>query len=161
MSRPRLGRTAEKRNFLRPESSGDGWIDYDFAVIRAVPHVHLEAHVNVGVVVHARTAGFLQVRAVTAPESLAARVPGTDLEVLARYLATHEAVARGDEGCGPIALAPPSERFHWLTAPRSDVIQCSEVHSGRSQDLQATVDALFMEYVGAESPPSAPPPEGA
>jgi hypothetical protein len=150
VSRPRLGRAAERRNFLRSEGSGDGWIDYDFAVIRAVPHVHLETHVNVGVVVHARTAGFLRARVAADPAFLAARVPGADPDVLARYLSTHEGVARGDEGCGPIALAPPSERFHWLTAPRSDVIQCSEVHSGRSQDLKATVDALFREYVGAE-----------
>lgn len=150
MNRPRLGRSTEKRNFLRSaEAERDGWIDYDFAVIRAVPHVHLEAHVNVGVVVHARTEDFLRARVVTDPERLAEAVPGTDPEVLSRYLTTHQGVAAGDERCGPIALAPPSERFHWLTAPRSDVIQCSEVHSGRSRDLQATVEALFKEYVGS------------
>lgn len=151
MSRQRLGRSAQERNFLRSGEGGQqGWIDYDFAVIRAVPHVHLEAHVNVGVLVHARTEGFLRARVIADPQLLANRAPGADPEVLARYLATHEGVARGDEECGPIALAPTSERFHWLSAPRSDVIQCSEVHSGRSRDLEATLDALFNEYVGAE-----------
>lgn len=149
MSRPRLGRSDQKRNFLKSAESGqDDWIDYDFAVIRAVPHVHLEAHVNVGVVVHARTKDFLRARVITDPARLAEFVPGTDPEVLARYLTTHEGVARGDERCGPIALAPASERFHWLTAPRSDVIQCSEVHSGRSRNLEDTVETLFREYVG-------------
>jgi hypothetical protein len=122
-------------------------IPYDFAVLRAVPHVYLGAFVPVGVVLHARTAGFLGMRALTDPAELAARVPDVDHDLLARYLRSCCAVAAGDPAAGPVALAPPSERFHWLTAPRSDVLQCSPVHAGLAADPARALDELFAEYV--------------
>jgi hypothetical protein len=122
-------------------------VDYDFAVLRVVPRVHLGAFVNVGVVVHARTAEFLAVRVVTDVRILAEHLPGIDVELLARYLRSCEAVAAGEVDAGPMALAPPSERFHWLTAPRSDVLQSSPVHEGICDDPRRALDALFDEYV--------------
>jgi hypothetical protein len=122
-------------------------VDYDFAVIRAVPHVHLGTFVPVGVVLHARREGFLALRALTAVAELRARVPGVDAELLARYLEACAAVCRGDASAGPVALAPPSERFHWLTAPRSDVIQSSPVHEGVCDDLDRALDTLYTSYV--------------
>jgi hypothetical protein len=122
-------------------------IAYDFAVLRAVPHPHLGVFVPVGVIVHARTAEFLGMRAITDPTELAARVPDVDRELLARYLAVAEAVCAGDAAAGPIALAPPSERFHWLTAPRSDVLQSSPVHVGLCDDPANALDRLYAEYV--------------
>jgi hypothetical protein len=124
-------------------------VDYDFAVLRVVPRVHLGAFVNVGVVLHARTAEFLALRVVTDERTLAALVPGVDPELLARYLRSCEAICAGDVAAGPMALAPPSERFHWLTAPRSDVLQSSPVHEGISDDPQRALDALFEQYVTA------------
>ena len=105
-------------------------VDYDFAVLRVVPKVHLGAFVNVGVAVHARTMEFLALRAVTDESVLGAHVHGIDVALLARYLRSCEAICAGDPAAGPMALAPPSERFHWLTAPRSDVLQSSPVHEG-------------------------------
>lgn len=125
----------------------ESWVAYEFAVVRAVPHVHLGAFVPVGVVVHARTAGFLAMRAITDPHELAARVPDVDHELLARYLAACCAVAAGDSSAGPVALAPTSERFHWLTAPRSDVLQSSPVHAGLAADPAQALEKLFGEYV--------------
>ena len=122
-------------------------VAYDFAVLRVVPRVHLGAFVNVGVVVHARTAEFLALRAVTDEGLLRAHVPGVDAELLARYLRSCEAICAGDVTAGPMALAPPSERFHWLTAPRSDVLQSSPVHEGISDDPRRALDRLFEEYV--------------
>ena len=122
-------------------------VDYDFAVLRVVPRVHLGAFVNVGVVVHARTLEFLALRVVTDERLLAAHVPGVDAELLARYLRSCEAICAGDAAAGPMALAPPSERFHWLTAPRSDVLQSSPVHEGISDDPRRELDRLFEEYV--------------
>lgn len=148
MSRPRLGRTPDERSFVG--SPSDDWIDYDFAVVRVVPHPHLEAYENVGVVVHARTTGFLAARVVTDRDVLARIVPDADHELLVRYLASYDGIARGEAECGPVALAPPSERFHWLTAPRSDVLQCSRIHGGRAKDLDATVEELFSAYVTVE-----------
>jgi hypothetical protein len=122
-------------------------VDYDFAVLRVVPRVHLGAFVNVGVVLHARTVEFLALRAVTDEQVLAAHVQGVDAELLARYLRSCVAICAGDITAGPMALAPPSERFHWLTAPRSDVLQSSPVHEGICDDPQRALDALFDDYV--------------
>jgi hypothetical protein len=120
---------------------------YNFAFIRAVPHPYLGAFVNVGVVLHARTAGFLRARVVTDPAVLRALVPGADAELLARYLLACRAICDGDPAAGPVALAPTSERFHWLTSPRSDVIQASPVHEGLCGDPAVTLDELFEAFV--------------
>jgi hypothetical protein len=125
------------------------WTSYNFAVLRVVPHVHLGAFVNVGVVVHARADGYLGMRVIDDPEVLRRMFPGVDAELLARYLAACRAVCAGDPAAGPVALAPPSERFHWLTAPRSDVIQSSPVHEGVCGKLESTLDELYETFVGA------------
>jgi len=127
--------------------SGRTLVDYDFAVLRVVPRVHLSAFANVGVVLHARTTEFLALRTVTDLDALARLAPGLDLELLTRYLRSCAAICAGDETAGPVALAPPSERFHWLTAPRSDVLQSSPVHEGVCVDPEAELDALFSSYV--------------
>ena len=132
-------------------------IAYDFAVLRAVPHVHLGAFVPVGVLVHARTTGYLGMRVLSDSAELATRVPDVDHELLARYLRAHCAVAAGDAAAGPVGLAPSSERFHWLTAPRSDVLQSSPVHPGLAIDPARALEALFAEYVLGRAP-KAPQP---
>ena len=86
-------------------------VDYDFAVLRVVPRVHTGAFANVGVVMHARTAEFLALRAVSSVDALRRLAPGLDPQLLARYLASCAAICAGDESAGPVALAPPSERL--------------------------------------------------
>lgn len=120
---------------------------YHSAVLRVVPHVHRGVFANVGVLLHARTAGFLGGRIVHDPEALAALAPGVDVDLLGRYLRCYEGICAGDPAAGPIALLPPSERFHWLTAPRSDVLQTSPVHEGLTDDPAATLEALFRDLV--------------
>lgn len=120
---------------------------YNFAIIRAVPHPWLGAFVNVGVVLHVRTAGFLRARVVGDAAALRVMVPGADAEMLARYLDACRAIAEGDPAAGPVALAPTSERFHWLTSPRSDVVQSSPVHEGLCFDPARTLDELFDTFV--------------
>lgn len=124
-----------------------GWISYNFAVLRAVPHVHIGAFVPVGIVLHARTTEFLGARVITDSAELESRVSGADVELLSRYLESCAAICAGELTAGPIALAPPSERFHWLTAPRSDVIQAGPVHEGLCEDPAATLEDLFAELV--------------
>lgn len=123
------------------------WISYDYAVLRVVPHVYLGTFVPVGVMVHARTADFLGMRVLVDEAQLRARVPGVDLDLLIRYLRACQLVCEGDATAGPVALAPPSERFHWLTAPRSDVIQSSPVHSGMTEDPKAALDELYARFI--------------
>lgn len=122
-------------------------VSYDYAVLRVVPHVYVGAFVPIGVIVHARTSEYLAIRTITDAALLARRAEGVDLSLLARYLETYRAVCAGDEIAGPVALAPPSERFHWLTAPRSDVLQSSPVHEGVSADPSVALDELYMRFV--------------
>lgn len=123
------------------------WHDYDYALVRVVPCVHRQDFVTVGVVLHARTAHFIGARLRREPAWLAARCPGLEPALAARYLEAYERVAAGGEGSGPIGLLPPSERFHWLTAPRSAAIQTSPVHTGRTKDPEATLAHLFETHV--------------
>lgn len=119
---------------------------YSFALLRAVPHVYLGVFHNVGVVVHAPVADFLGMKVITDREQLAACAPDADTELLARYLAASRAVCEGDSSAGPVALAAPSERFHWITAPRSDVLQASPVHVGIG-DPRRALEELFARFV--------------
>jgi hypothetical protein len=126
-----------------------GWTSYDFAVVRVVPRVHLGCFVKGGVVLQARTAEYLAARLLTDPARLRERVPGLDAERLSRYLLAWGAVVEGDPAAGPVALVPPSERFHWLTAHRSDVLQTSPIHEGLSRDPEAALAELYAAYVPA------------
>ena len=120
---------------------------YHFTVLRVVPHVHTGAFVNVGVVLHAREAGYLGMRAITDRSTLARIAPDVDTGLLARYLECYDGICRGDESAGPIALVSRSERFHWLSAPRSDVLQASPVHEGVCVDPAAELARLFSAYI--------------
>lgn len=122
-------------------------IPFDFAILRVVPHPHLEHWEPVGVVLHARTVGFLDARVVDDPRVLARVAPTLDPELLARYLRNWAAIARGDDAAGPVALYPPSERFHWLTCPRSDVLQSSPVRRGLGPDPAGALDRIWEERV--------------
>jgi len=130
-------------------SPDDNEIAYNFAVLRVVPHVHIGGFAPVGVIVHARTSEFLDMRVITDKKELANRAHGVDVALLVKYLKSCKAICQGDEKAGPIALAPTSERFHWLTSPRSDVIQCGPVHEGLTNDPALALDALFQNMVAA------------
>jgi hypothetical protein len=123
-------------------------VPYDFALLRVVPHPHTGAFVHVGVVVHARTAEFLGLRATTDETALRRLAPDVDVELLARYLRCYEQIAAGEPTAGPVALLPRSERFHWLTAPRSDVLQPSPVHVGLAASPAEALEALFRQIAG-------------
>ena len=133
---------------------------YDYAVLRVVPHPArgaAAACVPVGVVVQARAREFLDLAVVTDAAWLAARVPSADAALLARYLEACRLVCRGSADAAraghAVALAPPSERFHWVTAPRSDVLQCAPVHGGVCAEPAEVLGRLFREYV-ADAPPA-------
>jgi len=130
--------------------SRSGSLAYDFAVLRVVPHVHLGEFTPIGVIVHARTVEFLGMRALTDPAQLRERSPGLDHDLLVRYLRTFQGICAGDPAAGPVALEPPSERFHWLTSPRSDVLQTSPIHEGLCDDPARALDGLFDSYVTAD-----------
>lgn len=118
-----------------------------WSILRAVPHPHTGKGVPVGVVLQSRPAEFVGVEAITDVARLRELVPDADVDLLARYLATCRAIAAGDESAGEIALLSPPERFYWLTAPRSDVLQPSPVQHGMAEDPEARLRELFEDLV--------------
>ena len=120
---------------------------FDYAVIRVVPRVERGEFVNAGVILFSRTARFLEARIGLDPARLAALAPDLDLDVVTSYLdAIPRICAVGDEA-GPIGALGQSERFHWLVAPRSTILQTSPVHSGVHGDLAAALAHLFAKLV--------------
>jgi len=125
------------------------WVDFDYAYLRVVPHVHLSDSEVVGIVLHSRTRGYIGLRRALNREWLSVRWPALDLDLLDRELTAMENIAAGSADAGPIALLPPSDRFHWLTAPRSAVIQPTEVHAGRTLDPEATLEEMSRKAFGS------------
>lgn len=123
-------------------------VPYSYAVLRAVPHPYTGDGVPVGVVLQSRPAEFIDLDAITEEGVLQQLAPDADVALLARYLRSYQAIARGEESAGQIALLSPPERFHWLTAPRSDVIQPSPVQHGFTDDPATCLAQLFARHVG-------------
>ena len=124
-----------------------GRIRFDWAVLRVVPKVHREEFLNVGVLVFAPTEKRLLAQIAT-DEQVALR---SKLEIpssVRHQLDAIRRIAAGEADAGPIAAMSPSQRFHWLTAPRSAVLQSSAVRVGLSHDLDETLEHLFEEQCG-------------
>jgi hypothetical protein len=120
---------------------------YSYAVIRVVPRVERGECVNAGVVLFARELDYLDALVELDPARVRALAPEADLPSIERHLHTFLAIAAGDASGGPIAELPSSERFHWLTAPRSTIIQTSPVHVGRTSDPAAVLEDLLDDFV--------------
>jgi hypothetical protein len=128
---------------------------YDYAIIRVVPKVEREEFLNVGVIVSCPARGFLQARIELDEQRLMALDSTLDVESIRAHLATIPAICRGGEQAGPIGQLSQRERFHWLVAPRSTIIQTSPVHSGYCKDPTAVLEHLLDTMVRpsrAESP---------
>jgi len=121
---------------------------FQYAVLRLVPRIEREEFVNVGVIVFCRTRGFLRARVALDPRRVEAIAPGFDLDNVREHLDARVRIAAGDPDAGPIAELSQSERFHWLVAPSSTVIQTSPVHSGLCDEPDELLDRLFEQLVG-------------
>lgn len=120
---------------------------YDYAVIRVVPRVEREEFINVGVIVSCQATGFLEARIELDEARLSALDASLDLGSIRAHLASIPIACAGGEPAGPIGLLTPRERFHWLVAPRSAIIQTSPVHTGRCKDLTAVIEHLVNTMV--------------
>ena len=122
---------------------------FTYLILRVVPSVERGERLNVGVVLFCRQRGFLGARIELDAARLAALTSGVAVDEVRRHLAALARVAEGAPDAGPIAALPASERFGWLAAPSSTIVQASEVHTGLSRDPEATLDALFERLVAA------------
>jgi hypothetical protein len=120
---------------------------FSYALLRVVPHVERGERLNAGVVLFSRQHDYLGLRTHVDDKRLAALDPELDPEPLRSRLAALGKVAAGDPECGAIARLPPSERFGWLVAPSSTIIQPSAVHTGLTGDPAATLQHLFESLV--------------
>ena len=120
---------------------------FQYAIVRVVPRVERGEALNAGVVLFSRRHRFLAARTELDTTALAAMAPGCEADEVRSHLRTLELVAAGDPAGGPIAGLEPSERFHWLTAPASTIVQPSAVHTGLTTDPHAELEHLFTRLV--------------
>jgi hypothetical protein len=125
----------------------DGTRPFAYALLRVVPRVERGERLNVGLVLFCRQLDFLELRSHVDEGRLTALAPDVDATAIRARLDALEGVARGDEGSGPIGRLSQSERFGWIVAPASTIIQHSEVHTGLTSDPAATLERLFARLV--------------
>jgi Protein of unknown function (DUF3037) len=124
---------------------------FEYAVLRVVPRVERGERLNIGVVLQCRPRRFLGCRVELGETRLAALralAPDLDTTSVLAHLDGIRKVVAGDPAGGPISALSAPERFHWLTAPASTVIQPSEVHTGLTDDPEHELEALFGKLVG-------------
>lgn len=119
---------------------------FDYAVFRFVPRVELEEFFNVGVIVSCPAFKFLEARVLVNEAKLRCFSPDTPVEEVKEYLAVIPQICAGN-GEDTISKMPQRDRFYWLTAQRSTIIQSSPVHTGLTSDPAETLARLFIKYV--------------
>ncbi len=120
---------------------------YDYAIIRVVPRVEREEFVNVGVIVSCPARRFLEARIELDEARLRALDATLDVEAIKAHLATIPVVCAGGEPAGPIGQLSQRERFHWLVAPRSTIIQTSPAHTGACREPEDVLEHLLATMV--------------
>lgn len=119
---------------------------FDYAVFRFVPRVELEEFFNVGVVVSCPAFKFLDAEIAVNEDKLRCFSPDTPIDEVIKYLSVIPQICAGT-GEDVISKLTQRERFYWLTAQRSTIIQASAVHTGLTSDPAATLKDLFKKYV--------------
>ena len=120
---------------------------FEYAVIRIVPRVEREEFLNVGVVLFCRDQKFLQCRFELNESRIRAFAPKVNIEQLHEYLCAFKLICEGDIDAAPMSQLPMIERFRWLTAARSTMLQTSVVHSGLCSDPEDTLSKLYQRLI--------------
>ena len=120
---------------------------FDYTIVQVVPRVERDERINAGVILFCPAAAFLGCRIGLDERRLRALAPDVDVAAVNAQLDAIRAICAGDAGAGPIARMSPSERFHWLSTPRSTVVQPSAPHAGLCDDPAAALDRLFAASV--------------
>lgn len=120
---------------------------YEYAVIRVVPRVEREEFVNVGVALYCRKQRYADVKLHVDKSKLRALFKEVDVEMIERHLDSFRRICIGDKKAGRIATLEQAERFRWLTANRSTLIQCSATHPGMCISAEKTHGELFDKLI--------------
>jgi hypothetical protein len=128
-------------------------LSFDYAVLRVVPRVEREEFVNVGVILFCLERDFLDARVESDRERIRAIFPGADLATIEEHLRAVPLIAAGAADSGPIGALSLRERFHWLVAPRSTVLQVGPVHTGLCEDPARELERLMDVMVRSSRTP--------
>jgi hypothetical protein len=120
---------------------------FDYSIVQVVPRVERDERINAGVILFCPAAAFLGCRIGLDERRLRALAPDVDVAAVKAQLDAIRAVCAGDAAAGPIAALSPSERFHWLSTPRSTVVHATPPHAGLCDDPNAALDRLFATSV--------------
>ena len=132
---------------------------FEYAIIRVMPRVERGEFLNAGIIVYSKGLGYLKARVELHRECLAAMAPDVDPDDVWEHLCCIPKLCEGTKDSGPLGKLSRSERFNWLVAPRSTVVQTSPVHAGLTADPDATLNHLMKTLVqrpersGAGGPP--------
>jgi DUF3037 family protein len=122
---------------------------YDYALVRVVPRVERGEFINAGVVLACAEREYLNARFELDERRLAALDPAVDMELVRRHLHSFEVICRGGPEALELGRLTARQRFDWLVAPRSTIIQTSAAHSGRTTDPERTLQHLVETMVRA------------
>jgi hypothetical protein len=120
---------------------------FDYATFRVVPRVEREEFINAGIVVFCLEKKYLAARIFLDEARLKALWPSIDLELVREHLEAIPRICAGDPTAGSIAQLSQRERFHWLTAPRSTIIQPSPVHTGLCESTGDLLERLARQLL--------------
>jgi len=120
---------------------------FEYAVLRIVPRVEREEFLNVGVILYCKDQSFLQAIYHLNKERINTFCNQLDIEELENHLKIFDLICKGGDDAGPIGKLPIAERFRWLTATRSTIVQTSKVHPGLCTDASETLKKLFNQMV--------------
>ena len=120
---------------------------FEYAVLRVVPHVEREEFLNVGVILYCSSEKFLNCLTHIDEDRLKTLCDKIDFEDLKEHVRSFERLCAGGKDAGPIGKLSMPERFRWLTAVRSTIIQTSNVHPGLCTDAAQMLRKLFNQLV--------------
>lgn len=120
---------------------------FEYAIIRVVPKVEREEFLNVGVILYCRQHQFLGVVFTLDEKRLLSLAPYADIEEIRSHLNALEEISSGKKDCSPVAEWEIANRFRWLTAKRSTIVQCSDVHPGLCVNPAETLHKLHSQLV--------------
>ena len=132
---------------ISSDYAGFEYAGFEYAMIRVVPRVEREEFVNAGLILFCLERQFLEARVTIEKARLKALWPGVDIDLVKQHLEAIPKICSGELSAGPIGRLSLRERFHWLVAPRSTMIQMSPVHSGLCENPVQELDQLFKATV--------------
>ncbi len=120
---------------------------FDYAIIRVVPRVEREEFINAGAILYCLSRRFLEARVELDERRLLALAPDADVELVKSHLEALPLLCAGGKGAGPIGQLSQKERFHWLVAPKSTILQTGPVHSGLCHEPESALEHLLRTMV--------------